>query len=124
MFDQVAKLKEIMKQKLTIVEKPENGKEVVIVIEEQIEKSYTAEVGFGKCWMFSPNYDIVGKILTETTPEFTEGTIKIHTKEKHKSRKLLIGVAEPGLIRKIDESTWDGKFRDLNDLIEIIDHLY
>ena len=124
MFDQVAKLKEIMKQKLDIVEKPVNGNEVIIVLEEQIEKSYTAEVGFGKCWMFSPNYDIVGKIFTENTPEFTEGTIKIHTKERNKSQKRFIGVAEPGLNRKIAESTWDGKFKDIDDLTEILAHLY
>ena len=124
MFDQVAKLKEIMRQKLDIVEKPVNGNEVIIVLEEQIEKSYTAEVGFGKCWMFSPNYDIVGKIFTENTPEFTEGTIKIHTKEKHKTQKRIIGVGEPGLIRKIDEATWDGKFKNIEDLISILENLY
>lgn len=126
MFDQVTveKLKEKMRQKLEIVEKPENGKECLIVIEEKIEKSYTAEVGFGKCWRLDPNYDIVGKMLTENTPEFVDGTIKIHTKEKYKTRKLLIGVAEPGFIRKIDEAIWDGKFKNLDDLIDVIDHLF
>ena len=124
MFDQVAKLKEIMKQKLEIVEKPENGKEVVIVIEEKIEKSYTAEVGFGKCWMLSPNYDIVGKMFTENTLEFVDGTIKIHMKEKHRTQKLLVGIAEPGFIRKIDEAIWDGNFKNLDDLINILDHLF
>ena len=124
MHDQVAQLKETMKNKLDIVEVPENGKEVVIVIEEEIGKSYYAEVGYGKVWKFPTNFDIVGKLFTETTPTFTEGTIKIHTKQKHKTRKLLIGVAEPGLIRKIDEATWDGKFKDLDDLINIIEHLY
>ncbi len=124
MFEEVTKLKEIMRKKLDIVEIPENGKEAVIVIEEQIENSYNAEVGFGKVWKIPPNFDIVGKMFTETTPEFTEGTIKIHMKEKHKTRKLTIGVAEPGLIRKIDEATWDGKFHNLGDLIDIINHLY
>ena len=124
MFDQVAKLKETMKKKLDIVEMPENGKEVVLVIEELIEKSYTAEVGFGKVWKIPPNLDIVGKHFTENTPEFTEGTIKIHMKKKHKTRKLMFGVAEPGFIRKIDEATWDGKFKNLDDLIDLIDHLY
>ena len=124
MFDQVAKLKEIIKKKLDIVEIPENGKEVVIVIEEQIENSYYAEVGFGKVWKIPPNYDIVGKLFTETTPEFIEGTIKIHMKEKHKTRKLTIGVAEPGFIRKIDEATWDGKFHNLDDLNELLENLY
>jgi hypothetical protein len=124
MHDQVAKLKEIMKKKLDIVEIPENGKEAVIVIEEQIEKSYTAEVGYGNVWSFPTSFDIVGKIFTETTPEFTENTIKINKKQKHKTRKLMIGVAEPGFIRKIDEATWDGKFHTLEDLIELIDHLY
>jgi hypothetical protein len=113
-----------MKNKLDIVEVPENGKEVVIVIEEEIEKSYTAEVGYGKVWKFPTKFDIVGKLFTENTPAFTEGRIKINTKQKHKTRKLLIGVAEPGLIRKIDEATWDGKFRDIDDLIEVINHLY
>jgi hypothetical protein len=120
----VANLKEKMRQKLEIVEKPENGKEVVIVIEEKIEKSYTAEVGFGKCWRLDPNYDIVGKVFTENTPVFVDGTIKIHTKEKYKTRKLLIGVTEPGFIRKIDEAIWDGKFKNIEDLTNIIDRLF
>ena len=113
-----------MRQKLEIVEKPENGKEVVIVIEEKIEKSYTAEVGYGKCWQLDPNYDIVGRHITENTPEFVEGTIKIHTKAKYKTRKLLIGIAEPGFIRKVDEAIWDGNFKNLDDLINMIDHLF
>ena len=124
MQNQVAKLKETLKKKLDIVEMPEQGKEVVIIIEEKIEKSYFAEVGFGKVWKYPTNYQIMGKLFTETTPEFTEGTIKINTKEKHKSREIMVGIAEPGFIRKIDEATWDGKFHNLDDLIELIDHLY
>lgn len=124
MFDLVAKLKEKMRQKLEIVEKPENGKEVVIVIEEKIENSYTAEVGIGNCWMLPPNYDIVGKLFTENSPDFIDGTIKVHTKEKSKTQKILIAIAEPGFIRKIDEAIWDGKFKNLYDLIELIDRLF
>ncbi|MBN2157335.1 MAG: hypothetical protein JW776_14920 [Candidatus Lokiarchaeota archaeon] len=124
MFDHITKLKEKMREKMDIVEIPENGNEVVIVIEEQVENSYTAEVGIGQCWRFPISYDIVGKVFTENSNKFIQNTIKVNTKDKSKSRQILCAVAPSGFIRKIDEAVWDNDFEDVDDLIEMIEHLY
>jgi len=123
MFDQIGKLKEKIQQKLNIVDKPENGNECVIILEQNIENSYSANVGVGKCWKFPTSYDIVGIVFTETSGQFIDSTIKIHTKDKRKSIHILCATAPSGFIRKIDEEKWDGKFNNLEDLLRIIDNL-
>jgi len=121
--EQVEKIKQLINQKFDINANPEKDQECVIIRELIVAKSYSVEVGVGKCWKYPGYFDIVGFVFEESRDMFIESSVRIDTKTKTKSTFFVCGVAKNGFIRMVDEARWENKLNTLEDLIVILEKL-
>ena len=121
------KLKNLIREKGTIDPDPANSSEVIVVKESQISNSYTLSVAVGLSSNITGRYfDVRGRVLDDTFNRFNHSTLRIEKKTditKNKGEAYLCGVFKPGLIRQVDEASWNQKFESLSDLIEVLEHL-
>ena len=124
----IKQIKELIKEKGTINQEPEDGVEAIIVREERFSGKYSASIGIGlinSSISTTRYFDVNGKIYNDTLHTFSDSNLRIEPKvfATTKGLQYLCAVFEPGLIRAVDEALWHHKFSNLNDLIVVLENL-
>ncbi|MBD3352946.1 MAG: hypothetical protein GF364_15800 [Candidatus Lokiarchaeota archaeon] len=121
---EIGKLKNILEENFEITESPNSEDEVIVVRELIAGKSYTVEVGIGKCWKYPGYWDVVGHIYEEQRDKFIDGNIRVE-KRLPKSVKVICAISDPGLFERVDKAAlgfsddeWDGKLEAFLKIIE------
>ncbi len=124
----IKQIKNLIKEKGTIHQEPNDGVEAIVVREEHFSGKYSASVGIGlinSSVSTTRYFDCRGKVYNDTLNSFSDSNLRIEPKvvATTKGLEYVCAVFEPGLIRAVDEAVWHNKFNSLDDLIEIIENL-
>ncbi len=123
--NQIESIKDLMKEKLEIVEVPKNEDECILIREIIVGNNYNVQVAVGKSWTYPNNFNIVGHVFEESSSVFSESTIKIEAKNRPKSEFIFCGVAKKGLVEICDKAKLgfsdDQEWGSLENLIEILE---
>ena len=129
----IKQIKNLIKEKGTINQEPENGVEAIVVIEEHFSGAkgigkYSAAIGIGlinSSVSTTRYFDCRGKVYNDTLNSFSDSNLRVEPKAFATTKGLgyVCAVFKPGLIRAVDEALWHNKFNNLNDLIEILENL-
>jgi hypothetical protein len=133
----VKQIKILIKEKGTIHQEPKDGVEAIVVREEhfaggkkmsEMSDKYSASIGIGiiqSSISTTRYFDVLGKVYNDTLNSFSDSNLRIEPKvvATTKGVEYVCAVFEPGLIRAVDEAVWHKKFKNLNDLIEILENL-
>ncbi|MBD3187776.1 hypothetical protein GF325_13150 [Candidatus Bathyarchaeota archaeon] len=129
MEEEFKELKTLVKEKFKQVEMPVKDQYNLIIREELVheetgERNY--EIGVGKTMKFPNKISINGKIYrSNELDEIKDGsviiTIKNISKNDDRHEVLLVEVPK-ALILAIDQASWDGKLKEIKDLIDVINN--
>lgn len=129
MEEEFKELKTLVKEKFKQVEMPEKDQYNLIIREELVheetgERNY--EIGVGKTMKFPNKISINGKIYrSNELDEIKDGsviiTIKNISRNDDRHEVLLVEVPK-ALILAIDQASWDGKLKEIKDLIDVINN--
>ena len=123
---QVEKLKMLAQEKGTVKEIPKNGDEILIVKEERMEDYLNYSIGAGIAIVINPRYfEVKGKIYSDTLKQFSDNVLRIEPKQikETKGVSYICSVFKPGLVRAIDEASWQNNFENIGDLILVLENL-
>ena len=124
----IKQIKNLIKEKGTVNQEPEDGVEAIVVREEYFSGKYSAAIGIGlitSSVSTTRYFDVRGKIYNDTLNSFSDSNLRVEPKAfaTTKGLEYVCAVFKPGLIRAVDEALWHNKFNSLNDLIEILENL-
>ncbi|MHA1520460.1 MAG: hypothetical protein ACTSRK_09780 [Promethearchaeota archaeon] len=123
---QIEKLKELTLKKGMMKDIPNNGDEIIIIKEERMEDYLNYSIGAGNAIVINPRYfEVKGKIYSDTLKRFSDTVLRIEPKQikETKGVQYFCSVFEPGLVRAIDEATWQKNFATIDDLISVLENL-
>lgn len=127
--DKVEKLKKMVKEKFEVVNDIDNQEYAIIIKEELVDqetnkKNY--EIGIGKVMKFPTKVSLNGKTYrTDELDDVKEGSVLLPVKDltrKNDPRYSFLLVRVPKQFnRAVDEASWAGKFKTLDDIIDVVD---
>lgn len=124
--NQVEKVKTSAQKHGILKYNPENGDEVLVIQEQQINDMYTFSIAAGTAIVINTRYfDVKGKIFSDTFQKFSDNVLRIEPKriKETKGWDYFSMVFKPGFVRAIDEATWQNKFDTLEHLIDVLENL-
>ena len=123
---QIEELKRLAQEKGTVQIYPKNGDEVLVIKEERMEDYLNYSIGAGNAIVINPRYfDVQGKIYSDRLKSFSDNVLRIEPKQIKETKGVdyLCMVFKPGLVRAIDEASWQNNFENLGDLISVVENL-
>jgi len=121
---QIEKIKNLIEERLDIVDVPGNGDQVLVIRETNIGRSNSIEIGIGKCWKYPGYWNCVGIIYNDAQRNFQSGNINVE-KKLPKSTKVLVGKVKPEFLQAIEKASigfsddeWDGSLDNFIKLFE------
>lgn len=128
--EKIEKIKELVNQKFQSVNDISNGDFAIILKEELVDvetQKRNYEIGMGKVMKFPAKVSVNGRTFrTDELDEIKEGSVLIPIKELTKKSDprfayLLVKVSKQ-FYRAVDEASWAGKFKTLDDIITVIEN--
>ena len=127
-MESIEKIKELIKDKFETILEPERN-DVVICIKEELVDMETSkknyELSIGKVMKFTNKVSINGKIYrSDEFLEIKDGGVNLSLPDLRKpdDRTTITVVRVPKTFyRAIDEATWAGNLKKLDDLVKVIE---
>jgi hypothetical protein len=127
--DKAEKLKKMVKEKFKVVNEIENAEFAIIIKDELVDQETNKrnyEIGIGKVMKFPAKVSVIGRTYrTDELDDIKEGSVLISTKDitrKNDPRYAFLLVRVPKQFnRAVDEAAWAGKFKNLDDIIKVIE---
>ncbi len=118
-------IKTLCQKKGSITEYPENSSEVLVILESKNTEDVSASIAVGKTVFRGGYYEVQGKVLEDKYKTFNDSFIKIvpSANQKVENDNIFVARFAPGLIRSIDEATWNNNFNGIGDLIRLLEKL-
>ena len=128
--DKIEKIKKLINQKFKATTEFENAEFAIILKEELVDletqkKNY--EIGLGKVMKFPGKISVNGRTFrTDELDDIKEGSVLIPIKEMTKKSDprfsySLVKISKQ-FFRAVDEAVWAGKFKNLDDIIAVIEN--
>jgi hypothetical protein len=127
--EKVEIIKVLVKKKFKIVNDIEKDEYAILIKEELVDAETNKrnyEIGIGKVMKFPNKVSLNGKTYrTDELDDIKEGSVFLPTKDLTKKNDvrlswLLVKVPKQ-FNRAVDEASWAGNFKNLDDLIKVID---
>ena len=127
--EKVEMLKKMVKEKFKVVNDIENAEFAIIIKEELVDQETNKrnyEIGIGKVMKFPTKVSLNGKTYrTDELDDIKEGSVFLQTKDitrKNDPRYAFLLVRVPKQFnRAVDEASWAGKFKTIDDIIKVVD---
>ncbi len=126
----IAKLKDIARQKGQIAQIPPNGCAAIIIKDQAIAKKgvvgYNLEIGVGKVIVMGKFFDVVGYAKHSEQFPLQESSVRTtldELKAPKEGAQVLVFTFPVTFLRKMDEARWAGKLDDLPGLIALLETL-
>ncbi len=126
----IAKLKDIARQKGQIAQIPPNGSAAVIIKDQAISKrgvvDYIVDIGVGKVIVMGKFFDVVGYAKHGEQFPLQESSVRTtldELKAPREGAQVLVVTFPDTFLRKMDEARWAGKLDDLPGLIALLESL-
>ncbi len=127
-FNKFEKIKELCKSKFEAIIEPQKDDLVIVIREDMVDfetgkKNY--ELGIGKVMAFPNKISVNGKTYrSEELEEMREGSVIMAPKDilRKDDRHVItiVKVSKP-FIRAVDEASWAGNFKTLDDAVKVIE---
>lgn len=127
--DRIEALKEAAVNKFTLLTKEPEKDDIIIVFKEDLVDAETNkknwEIGIGKCMKFPNRISINGNTYrSDELDDIKEGATLINPRDigkNDKRHKVTVLRATKAFLRAVDEATWAGTFKTLDDIIRVVD---
>jgi hypothetical protein len=127
--EKAEKLKKLIKAKFEVVSDVANAEFAIIIKDELVDQETNKrnyEIGIGKVMKFPTKVSVNGKTYrTDELDDIKEGSVLLPTKDvtrKNDPRFAFILVRVPKQFnRAVDEASWAGNFKNLDDIIKVIE---
>nr|MDO8110017.1 hypothetical protein [Candidatus Sigynarchaeota archaeon] len=126
--NKIEKIKKAVKEKFQVVADIENAEYAIVIKEELVDvetSSKNYEIGIGKVMRFPQKISVNGRTYrNEELDDIKEGSVLLSIKDltrKDARVGFMLAKIPKSFNRAVDEAAWAGKFKNLDDLLKVIE---